>query len=91
MSIAECSDIWKGSIIESNYCANDPNNKTIRNDCEGDNGGPLQFIPANSTIATVVGVVSFGDTTCGAELPGVYTRVASYVDWIEAIVWRIPN
>lgn len=42
----------------------------------------------SSAIATVVGVVSFG-ASCGTELPGVYTRVAFYIEWIESIVW--PN
>lgn len=55
----------------------------------GDSGGPLQmFEQKSSAIATVVGVVSFG-ASCGTELPGIYTRVAFYIDWIESIVW--PN
>ena len=29
-----------------------------------------------------VGLVSFGPTRCGDGLPGVYTNVASYMDWI---------
>ena len=30
-----------------------------------------------------VGLVSFGPKRCGDGLPGVYTNVASYMDWIE--------
>lgn len=40
----------------------------------------------SSAISTIVGVVSFG-VSCGTALPGVYTRVAFYVGWIESIVW----
>lgn len=47
--------------------------------------GPL-FIREDSGMSTVHGIVSFG-VSCGTELPGIYTRIASYVDWIESIVW----
>lgn len=54
--------------------------------CQGDSGGPLFSVNQDSGVSTIVGIVSFG-ISCGTELPGVYTRVASFVDWIEAIVW----
>lgn len=32
----------------------------------------------------VMGVVSYGPAECGMDgVPGVYTRVSSYVDWIN--------
>ena len=34
----------------------------------------------------VAGIVSFG-LSCNTSLPGFYTRVWSYLDWIENIVW----
>lgn len=56
--------------------------------CQGDSGGPLQIIRKYVDLSTVVGVVSAG-VGCGTSIPGTYTRVAYFIDWIEAHVW--PN
>ncbi|XP_061512630.1 serine protease snake-like [Anopheles gambiae] len=53
--------------------------------CEGDSGGPLQTHRYNmfgNVFPLVVGVVAFG-TPCTDGSTGVYTRVSSYLDWIE--------
>lgn len=59
-------------------------------DFQGDSGGPLQIHEGDSdeadSIATVVGIVSFS-VTCGSTFPSVYTRIASYREWIESVVW----
>mgnify|MGYP000029452621 CR=1 FL=1 len=51
--------------------------------CQGDSGGPL-VAPADNALGWVqVGVVSWG-ISCGQKgLPGVYTRVAEYYDWVK--------
>ena len=53
--------------------------------CGGDSGGPLQA-PAlyrNNIKFIQYGIVSFGVTECGtAGVPGVYTNVVHYMDWI---------
>lgn len=50
--------------------------------CSGDSGGPLTKLDrANNYL---YGIVSFGPNKCGTKgVPGVYTNVAKYVDWIE--------
>ncbi|XP_053678102.1 transmembrane protease serine 9-like [Anopheles nili] len=53
--------------------------------CTGDSGGPLVMQVQSKFF--LVGVVSTGPP-CGSNLPGVYTRVSSYLDWIEEIVWQ---
>ncbi|XP_021703323.1 serine protease snake isoform X1 [Aedes aegypti] len=55
--------------------------------CQGDSGGPIQVL-ANPKwcIYHVLGVTSAG-SACGTMVPAVYTKVASYIDWIEGIVW----
>lgn len=41
--------------------------------------------PAGSGLYVLVGLVSFGSGSCVDEqLPGVYTRVSYYRDWIKA-------
>lgn len=75
----------ESGIDNSQYCAYDPKERS--GTCRGDSGSPLQFFDdSNHGIATVVGVTSFG-LGCGGKLPGIYSRVAHYLDWIEANVW----
>ncbi|KAJ8916287.1 hypothetical protein NQ315_016428 [Exocentrus adspersus] len=45
--------------------------------CSGDSGGPLV---ANNAL---IGVVSYGAAGCPAGYPSAFSRVTSYVDWIE--------
>lgn len=50
--------------------------------------GPLQYktFVKQDSLYYIVGITSFG-ASCGSEVPGVYTRVAEYLDWIESVVW----
>lgn len=70
-------------IDDGQYCAHDPQG---HDSCQGDGGGPLQFIPNDSKVAHVVGIISFG-ISCGTPFPAIHARVAHYLDWIEPIVW----
>lgn len=80
---------FPNGLDDCHYCAMGPNNTSAPADsCQGDSGGPLQMFSSSSPfIARVVGVVSFG-VSCGLPgIPGVYTRVAHYIPWIERHVW----
>ncbi|XP_066905018.1 trypsin-1 [Halyomorpha halys] len=61
--------------------------------CMGDSGGPLQIPHSELTgMFTLIGVTSFGmNCSRDVKFPGVYTKVSSYVEWIENIVWPIQN
>nr|CAD7264889.1 unnamed protein product [Timema shepardi] len=56
---------------------------------QGDSGGPLQTMvdSGSKEVYSVVGVTSLGPALCGGREPAVYTKVASFVPWIESIVW----
>lgn len=59
--------------------------------CRGDSGGPLvRDVSENYNINWYLyGITSFGTKSCGLEgIPGVYTRVTSYMDWIREQVAR---
>lgn len=85
MPLAQCKTVMKQyGIDDSHYCAHDPDR---RNDsCQGDSGGPLQTTVSNDNDAKAIGIVSFG-VGCASGFPGVYTRIAYYLDWIESFVW----
>ncbi|XP_023953996.2 venom protease [Bicyclus anynana] len=57
-----------------------------KDSCSGDSGGPLmQPIPVNLTsVYYQLGVVSFGPRECALPgLPGIYTRITSFVPWLQ--------
>ncbi|GBP41780.1 Transmembrane protease serine 3 [Eumeta japonica] len=50
--------------------------------CGGDSGGPLFTTSNDRTV--LIGVTSFGSALgCSAGLPTVYTRITSYIDFIQ--------
>ncbi|XP_076677318.1 mite allergen Der f 3 [Andrena cerasifolii] len=75
-------------ISPSMICAGDPRGGWKKDTCQGDSGGPLQIIASNtSCLYEVIGVTSFGIGCASVDIPGVYTRVSHYLNWIEDIVW----
>ncbi|KMZ03872.1 serine protease snake isoform X1 [Drosophila simulans] len=74
-------------IIEGQFCAGYlPGG---RDTCQGDSGGPIHaLLPEYNCVAFVVGITSFGKFCAAPNAPGVYTRLYSYLDWIEKIAFK---
>ena len=88
----KCKEIYirRGSNIseQSQLCAG---GESGRDSCVGDSGSsmvvsevrPGQFFSSWK----LVGLVSFGPQECGTEnIPGVYSRIRHYLDWIIDVV-----
>ncbi|XP_052894421.1 brachyurin-like [Anopheles moucheti] len=81
MTNAECVKRWNyDTISNQNLCMWGTGG---RSSCNGDSGGPLAIQDGGPQLQ--IGVVSFVSASgCAVGKPSVYTRVSSYVDWIEA-------
>ncbi|KAJ2953212.1 hypothetical protein O0L34_g789 [Tuta absoluta] len=81
----DCQNAYNGNpqIYDRQMCAGGVQDK---DSCGGDSGGPLMYpgrIRSGAVRYVQRGIVSYGSKRCGmGGFPGVYTRVASYMDWI---------
>ncbi|MFK7892867.1 MAG: serine protease [Granulosicoccus sp.] len=81
---AECLPFYPDDLnLQANVCAGGAT--TVAEDsCQGDSGGPLFVV--RDGLYVQAGIVSYGEGCARPSVPGVYTRVASYVDWIASFV-----
>ncbi|XP_055972887.1 tissue-type plasminogen activator isoform X1 [Sorex fumeus] len=73
------------TVTNNMLCAGDTrsygNHVNLHDACKGDSGGPL--VCMNNNRMTLIGIISWG-LGCGQkDVPGVYTKVANYLDWIQ--------
>ena len=71
-----CNNAY-GDITNNMFCAGDLQNGGL-DACQGDSGGP---VVQNGQL---VGAVSWGYGCARPGYPGVYTRVANYVNWVNS-------
>lgn len=84
----QCSElfpVYAGDVSDEQLCA--AASQGGIDSCQGDSGGPLyrrdQQSPGGLSLA---GVVSWGYGCADPSSPGVYTRVAAYLDWIRSTI-----
>lgn len=79
---SNCSTVYKpaGIILsDRQLCAGGEKGKDT---CTGDSGGPLMQLVGFRWV--LYGIVSFGPKQCARKgVPGVYTNVPKYIEWIE--------
>jgi len=71
------------NITQNMICAIDSRGDSDSDACQGDSGGPLT-VKDSSNVFSVVGIVSDGKG-CAFGIPGIYTRVSRFINWINKI------
>nr|XP_027227473.1 transmembrane protease serine 9-like [Penaeus vannamei] len=68
-----------GGIVDSYLCAGQDG----KDSCQGDSGGPL--VKYENGVWTQVGLVSWGIGCGKGHYPGVYSRISSFLPWINRV------
>uniref|UniRef100_A0A8C5S1T8 chymotrypsin n=1 Tax=Laticauda laticaudata TaxID=8630 RepID=A0A8C5S1T8_LATLA len=74
----ECKKFWGNRIADVMVCAG----AAGASSCMGDSGGPL--VCQKNGAWNLVGIVSWGSSTCSPSSPGVYARVTELLPFIES-------
>ncbi|XP_053571679.1 chymotrypsin A-like [Bombina bombina] len=77
---AECKRYWGSQILRTMICAG----ASGASPCIGDTGGPLVCQRNGAWI--LVGIVSWGNSTCSPSSPAVYTRVSVLRSLLDQIM-----
>merc|ERR1712154_213624 len=87
----QCAEAYRRltgqDIGDGLLCAGHPQGG--RDACRGDSGGALLQQDPITLTWTAVGLVSSGHGCGRRDFPGLYTRLASYLDWIEEVSQQV--
>lgn len=73
MANSQCKQIFN-IVIDSQLCISGVGGV---GSCRGDSGGPLVYDNVQ------IGIVSYGVRNCLPGYPSAFTRITSYLDWLE--------
>uniref|UniRef100_A0A3Q4G943 chymotrypsin n=1 Tax=Neolamprologus brichardi TaxID=32507 RepID=A0A3Q4G943_NEOBR len=76
----DCQSYWGSQVTDLMICAG----ASGVSSCMGDSGGPL--VCEKSGAWTLVGIVSWGSSTCSTSTPAVYARVTKLRAWIDQTI-----
>uniref|UniRef100_A0A672FBZ1 Serine protease 56 n=1 Tax=Salarias fasciatus TaxID=181472 RepID=A0A672FBZ1_SALFA len=87
LSQSTCKSIFgKELVVNTMFCAGYLSGGI--DSCQGDSGGPLLYQDRVSGRFQLYGIISWGNG-CGEKgKPGVYTRVSTFSDWIQAEIQK---
>ncbi|XP_075822108.1 transmembrane protease serine 5 isoform X2 [Microtus pennsylvanicus] len=80
--LCNSSCVYSGALTHRMLCAGYLDGRTDA--CQGDSGGPL--VCPSGDVWHLVGVVSWGRGCAEPNHPGVYAKVAEFLDWIHDTV-----
>ncbi|XP_003218433.3 vitamin K-dependent protein C [Anolis carolinensis] len=75
----DCVNAMSNTVSENMLCAGIPGD--IRDSCHADSGGPM--VTKFRDTWFLIGLVSWGEGCGNPENFGIYTKVSSYLDWIN--------
>ena len=78
---------YNGTILDTMLCAGFPQGGV--DTCQADSGGPL-IVPSGSGFA-LAGITSFGKGCAQPNFYGVYTRVSSFVGFVQSVIGSAPS
>ncbi|KAI7810132.1 Proc protein [Triplophysa rosa] len=77
----ECSKHMMNNLTQNMLCAGVLGQ--IKDACEGDSGGPMMTLFHDTWF--LIGLVSWGEGCGQKNKLGIYTKVSSYLDWIDSV------
>ena len=78
---AECKKSWPANLLSTMLCIEGYKKPNETNVCNGDSGGPLIFY--KDAVPYLVGITSYGESSCRSSFPSVFTKISEYLSWIE--------
>ncbi|XP_044729853.1 venom serine protease 34-like [Chrysoperla carnea] len=78
ISLNTCKETYS-RVQNTQFCTYADN----KDSCQGDSGGPALWQRNNTTRLQLLGIISTGNACAIRNIPGINTRVVSYIAWIR--------